>query len=110
MAATTPTSAACGPTRCRWTPRSSPPCRRPCRGQCYGGQLLGEARVEFGAGLRYDVDLKAIGVRLDEVARHNRIGGNAQLEGLAKAELYLKGTGNGLDELEGGGNLHVPRG
>jgi hypothetical protein len=80
------------------------------RGQFYGGQISGEARIAFGAGLQYDVNLKATGVRLDEVARQNHIGEHTQLEGLAKAELYLRGTGNGLDELEGGGNVHVPTG
>jgi hypothetical protein len=80
------------------------------KGQLFGGQLGGEARVAFGAGLEYQLDLKAIGVRLEEVGRHNRLGGNAHLSGLARAELYLKGTGNGLDELEGRGNVHVPSG
>jgi hypothetical protein len=80
------------------------------RGQLYGGRLSGEGRVEFGAGLDYKIDLKAIGVRLEDIARQNHIGKNAQLNGLAKAELYLHGTGNGANELEGGGNVHVPNG
>jgi hypothetical protein len=80
------------------------------RAQLFGGQLLGEAHVAFGAGLQYGVDLKAIGVRLEDVARHNRMGANAKMSGLAKAELYLTGTGYGVDELGGGGNVHVPDG
>ena len=80
------------------------------RGQLFGGQLFGEGHVAFGAGLQYEVDLKAINVKLEEAARHNRVGGTAHMSGLAKAELYLTGTGNGLDELGGGGNIHVPNG
>ena len=80
------------------------------RGQLFGGQLFGEGHVAFGAGLQYEVDLKAINVKLEEAARHNRVGGTAHMSGLAKAELYLTGTGNGVDELGGGGNVHVPNG
>ena len=32
------------------------------------------------------------------------------MSGMAKAELYLNGNGNGVNELEGGGNVHVPTG
>ena len=35
---------------------------------------------------------------------------STRLSGAAKAELYLTGTGNGVNEIEGGGNLHVPSG
>jgi hypothetical protein len=80
------------------------------RGKLFGGQLGGEARVAFGSDARYAVDLKAVGVRLDEVAKHNGLSPVAQLSGLAKAELYLTGTGAGVTELEGAGNLHVPEG
>src|SRR5439155_5095164 len=55
-------------------------------------------------------DLKVLNVQLEEFGRHNRLGGNAQLKGLARAELYLKGTGNGVDELEGAGHVHVTSG
>lgn len=83
---------------------------RNINGRLFNGQLGGEARVAFGAGLQFELDLKALGVQLDEVARHNRIGNSAQLSGLAKAELYLKGNGAGVNDLEGWGNLHVPSG
>jgi hypothetical protein len=80
------------------------------RGQLFGGEVAGQARIAFGAGLAYHVDLKAIGVRLEDVARHNHVGGGTRMSGAAKAELYLTGTGDGVNELEGGGNLHVPQG
>jgi hypothetical protein len=80
------------------------------RGSLFGGQVLGEAHVAFGAGLQYKVNLKAIGLRLEEFAKHNHVGGNAHMSGLAKAELYLEGNGYGVDELSGGGNIHVPDG
>jgi hypothetical protein len=79
-------------------------------GQLFGGRLFGEGHVAFGAGLQYEVDLKAINLQLEEAARHNHVGGNTHLSGLAKAELYLTGTGYGMDELGGGGNVHVPKG
>jgi hypothetical protein len=61
--------------------------------------------------LDYQVDLKALNVQLEKFGRHNRIGGgNAQLSGPARAELYLRGTGNGVDELEGRGNVYVADG
>ncbi len=80
------------------------------KGQLFGGQLGGQARVDFGAGVQYEVVLTAIGLRLEEIGRTNHLANNAQLSGPAKAELYLRGNGYGLDELEGGGNLHVPNG
>jgi hypothetical protein len=79
-------------------------------GQVFGGQIGGEARVAFGAGLLYELDLKAIGVRLEDVARHNHVGGGTRMSGQAKAEVYLMGNGNGVNELEGRGNVHVPSG
>src|SRR5207247_4649732 len=55
-------------------------------GELFGGQLGGQGHVEYGSGVRYDLDLKALSVRLDEVARHNHL--TAHLNGLANAELY----------------------
>jgi hypothetical protein len=79
------------------------------QGQMYGGQLGGEAYIAFGAGVQYRVDLKALGIQLDEFARQNNLG-SAQLSGLARAELYLTGNGTGADELEGAAAIHVPNG
>jgi hypothetical protein len=80
------------------------------RGQLFGGQLLGEAHVAFGAGLQYEIDLKAVGVRLEDIAKYNHVGNNTKVNGVAKGELYLTGTGYGADELGGRGNIHVPDG
>ena len=77
---------------------------------CSAGNCSARRHVAFGAGLQYEVDLKAINLRLEEAARHNHVGGKSHMSGLAKAELYLTGTGYGMDELGGGGNVHVPNG
>lgn len=79
------------------------------QGQLYGGQMGGEAYIAFGAGVQYRLDLKALGIKLDDFARQNKIG-SAQLSGLARAELYLTGNGTGAEELEGAAAVHVPNG
>ncbi len=80
------------------------------QGQLFGGHLYGVGHVAFGAGLQYEMDLKAINLQLEEAARHNHVGGTTHMSGLTKAELYLRGTGYGMDELDGGGNVHIPDG
>jgi hypothetical protein len=72
----------------------------------YGGQLGGEARVAFGAGLQYSLNLQAVGVQLEEFARQNRFG-KAQLNGTAHAGIYLAGAGTEADELEGAATVHA---
>jgi len=77
------------------------------RGRLFDGQLGGEGRIEYGSGVRYMVDLKAIGMKLEEIARHNYLRPNAQLSGLATAHVYLNGSGGGVSELEGGANFRA---
>jgi len=75
----------------------------------YGGEVGGEARITFGAGLQYWLSLIGVSLRLEDFAQQNQFG-NARLNGLARAELYLTGVGTSADELEGAATVHVPSG
>ncbi len=75
----------------------------------FGGRLGGEARVEFGAGLRYQLSFKAMDLDVAQFAQRNRVG-NSQVSGRARADLYLTGTGSGTTDLEGGGSVHLTNG
>lgn len=77
--------------------------------QLFGGAVGGEACVAFGAGLQYRLDLKGVGLQLEQFARHNRLD-SSQLSGAARVETYLSGSGAGAEELEGAATLHVPSG
>lgn len=78
-------------------------------GQLFGGQVYGPARLEFGSAMRYELNLTASGVRLEEFGRHN-LGPNAPVSGVANAGLYLSGEGNDLDNLTGRGSVDIPTG
>ncbi len=75
----------------------------------FGGTLGGQARVEFGPSLRYEVLLEALQVRLEEFARHN-LGAEADVHGPVRAGLYLAGEGADLSGLRGNGRLNVDNG
>ncbi len=75
----------------------------------YGGTLNGPIRVEFGPILRYEVDLFASEVQLEQFARQN-FGANAQMSGLATARLYLSGQGSDVHSIKGSGSVDVPDG
>lgn len=75
----------------------------------FGGDLSGEARVEFGPRLRYEVNLTASQIDLHQFGQHN-LGPSAQITGTAVGRLYLTGQGDGLDALDGNGRIDVPRG
>jgi hypothetical protein len=76
----------------------------------YGGDVGGPVRVEFGSTTRYDLNLTALGIRLEEFGRQNNLGAGAQVSGLAKARLWLHGEGDSLRNLQGEGSLDVPSG
>jgi hypothetical protein len=74
----------------------------------FGGTLGGEMRIDMSPALRYELNLHANQVRLEEFGRHNLQ--TAQLNGLASARLYLAGEGTELAGLKGEGSLDVPSG
>ncbi len=77
--------------------------------QLHGGQVYGPVRIEFGSRVRYELDLTASQIRLEEFGRHN-LGSDAKLSGLATAKLYLVGKGPDIHELQGRGTIDVPNG
>jgi hypothetical protein len=79
------------------------------KGRLFGGEVYGPARLEFGSTMRYELNLTASGVRLEEFARHN-LGPNAPVSGLVLASLYLAGQGNELQNLTGRGSIDIPNG
>jgi len=77
------------------------------------GTVGGEARVVMTEPVRYDLWLTATDVQLEEVARHYRLGSDADLKGLAQAQVrvfnrYDPRTGRWSQE--GTGRLDVPTG
>ncbi len=77
--------------------------------ELFGGTVSGEARVEFGSLLRYDLDLKATRVQLERLGKHN-FPRTAELSGLANAALHVEGDGTELERLKGHGVVDVPSG
>jgi hypothetical protein len=80
------------------------------RARLFGGEVYGPIRVEFGPTVRYQLNLTAAQVRLEEFGRHNRLGPGAELQGLAAARLYLSGQGSDINDLKGSGTFDVPSG
>lgn len=80
------------------------------KARIFGGDIGGEVRIEFGPSLRYDVNLTALQVKLEEFGRHNLGSTNEQWKGLASGRLYLTGRGEAIQGLEGYGSVDVPSG
>lgn len=91
-------------------PREAPQVLRlpDIKARLFDGDVGGSARIEFGPSLRYDVNLTALQVKLEEFGKHNL--GNAQLSGQLMARLYLSGRGTDINGLEGRGTIDVPNG
>jgi hypothetical protein len=83
---------------------------RNIKGNMYGGSVSGQARVIFEPTLRYDLSLVGLQLKLEEIARANRLAANAQLSGKAMVQIVLEGQGRDLANLRGGGSLDVPKG
>lgn len=79
------------------------------KAKAFGGDVGGQARIEFGPTIRYELNLKAEGIQLEQFGRHNQ-GVKAEWSGLATAGLYLTGQGTELQSLEGNGAVDVPNG
>jgi hypothetical protein len=82
-------------------------------GDLFHGVLGGEARVALADATRFDLWLTATDVQLDEVARHYKLGSDADLSGIAQAQLRLYNRpdprAGGL-VTEGVGKIDVPTG
>jgi hypothetical protein len=75
----------------------------------FGGDIGGEARLEFGPTLQYELNLTALQVLLEEFGRHN-VGSKVEWNGLATARIFLRGRGADVQGLEGHGSIDVPSG
>ena len=82
-------------------------------GSLFHGAVGGEARVVLADPSRYELWLTATDVQLDEVARHYKLGTDADLKGVAQAQLRLFNRADpktGKLETEGSGKIDVPTG
>jgi hypothetical protein len=79
----------------------------------FHGAAGGEARVVLADTPRYELWLSATDVQLDEVARHYKLGSDADLKGIAQAQLRLFNRPDpktGRWAVEGVGKVDVPTG
>ncbi len=82
-------------------------------GSLFHGHVGGKTRVVLSDPVQYEVWLVASDVQLEEVARHYKLGSDADLKGVAQANLHLA---NRLDPrtgvwlVEGEGEVGVPTG
>jgi hypothetical protein len=82
-------------------------------GRMYGGEIGGEAKLEIGTPVRFDLSLNGSRLKLEEFAHTNKIGGKTELQGLATAQLNLSNPidpATRLPMLQGSGNIDVPNG
>jgi len=77
--------------------------------QYCGGEVYGPVRVELGSTVRYELNLTASHLKLEEFARQNP-NLKSELAGEATAQIYLAGRGENLEDLKGNGRIDVPRG
>jgi hypothetical protein len=82
-------------------------------GGLFKGELGGQARVVLTDPIRYEVWLTVTDAQLDEVARHYKLGSDADLKGVAQAQLLIYNRPDpktGRLVTEGSGKLDVPAG
>jgi hypothetical protein len=79
------------------------------RSELFGGSLGGEARIEFGPRLKYELVLKGLQIQLEQFGRHN-LGASSDIQGPAMIAAHLVGEGSEVTDLKGVGRLDVPNG
>ena len=79
------------------------------RAPIYGGDIVGQMRLDLNSSLRYEMNLTASQINLAEFGRHN-LGPKSQLAGAASARLHLHGFGTGVETMEGNGAIDIPHG
>jgi hypothetical protein len=81
--------------------------------RAYGGEVGGEARLQFGTPVRFDLSLTGARLKLEEVARVNKLGPKTDIEGLATAQITLSNAPDPVTRqpiLQGSGSIDVPSG
>jgi hypothetical protein len=82
------------------------------RAKLFGGDVIGTGRVWLDGPTRYNLKLTGMQIDLKELAKQNKLGPDVQLDGLAKAEIYLTNH----DEhgkptvMHGNGSVNVEKG
>jgi len=82
-------------------------------GTLFHGSVGGEARATLDSPTRYELWLTATDVQLEEIARHQKLGSDADLKGIAQAQLRLfnrQDPKTGTWTVEGLGKIDVPSG
>ncbi|HKB03043.1 MAG TPA: hypothetical protein VKD90_12535 [Gemmataceae bacterium] len=82
-------------------------------GRLYGGEVGGQARLELGTPVRFDLSLNGSRLKLEEFARVNKLGPKTDIQGLATAQLSLSNPidpATRLPVLQGSGTIDVPNG
>ncbi|MBA4189727.1 MAG: hypothetical protein C0467_17210 [Planctomycetaceae bacterium] len=82
-------------------------------GDLFHGALGGQGRIILTDSPRYNIWLTATDIQLDEMAKHYKIGSDADLKGIAQAQLLLSNRPDpktGRLVLEGSGKIDVPTG
>lgn len=82
-------------------------------GDLFGGTLGGQARVVLTDPTLYDVSLRVTDAALEQVARHYKLGSEADLKGIAQAQLNIYNKPDpktGRLAVEGAGKIDVPSG
>ncbi len=83
------------------------------KGKIYGGEVAGQARIDIGTPLRFDLSLSGTRLRLDDMAKANHFGPKTNLSGLATARLNLSNPVDArtrMATLTGDGSIDVPNG
>jgi hypothetical protein len=81
--------------------------------RAYDGEVGGEARLELGTPVKFDLSLNGARLKLEEFARVNHLGPTTQLEGLATAQIRLANPADPVTHqpvLDGSGSIDVPNG
>jgi hypothetical protein len=79
----------------------------------YGGEVGGQARIELGTPVRFDLSLNGAKLKLEEFARVNHLGPKTEIQGLATAQIALSNAidpATRLPILQGSGSIDVPNG
>jgi len=82
-------------------------------GDLFHGELVGQARVALTDPPRYEVWASVSNAQLDEAAQHYKLGSDADLKGIAQAQLLVYNRPDpktGQLVVEGSGKIDVPTG
>jgi|GEM_PF-4365001 len=84
------------------------------RASLYGGEVGGQARLQFSSPMRYDLRLNATRIRLEEVARVQQLGPKVKVSGEVRAKLFVTNEDrlkpNSLPILQGTGSIDIDEG